>query len=71
VVNAAYRLTAVARGIRNKNEKTLRFEKERWVFSFWEGFETSVIRILQPEIAFHAPARKVCRWTTNNDAPIP
>ncbi len=43
-------------------KKTLRFEKERWVFPFWEGFETFAIQILQPETAFHAPAILFSEW---------
>jgi hypothetical protein len=43
--------------IEKENEKTLRPEKERRVFPFWEGFETSVSQIPQPETAFQAPAQ--------------
>jgi hypothetical protein len=41
-------------------KKTLRFEKERRVFPFGEGFEASAIPILQPETAFHVPTLLVC-----------
>jgi len=37
-------------------KKTLRLEKGRRVFSFWDGFETPVDQIPQPETAFQAPA---------------
>jgi len=44
-------------------KKTRRLEKERRVFSFWEGFETPVDQIFQPETAFQAPALLfVSRW---------
>jgi hypothetical protein len=37
-------------------KKTRRLEKERRVFSFWEGFETPIDQIPQPETAFQTPA---------------
>jgi hypothetical protein len=46
-------------------KKTLRFEKERWVFPFGEGFEMPFDQIPQSETALHASTRKfragVCR----------
>jgi hypothetical protein len=59
-------------------KKTLRLEKEGWVFSFWDGFETPVDRIPQPETAFQTPAllfvsgwgfaiwRKISKTTTRS-----
>jgi hypothetical protein len=37
-------------------KKTLCLEKERRVFSFWDGFEMPVDQIPKPETAFQTPA---------------